>query len=187
MWSFYNTNQCFKTYIMEKRDTWCHPMSTSSIPLFPFNKQVWSHLFLTCSFAKQCWSILGTNLPDNSVLPGITSTLKARLQSDFFKVAVILMCWSIWVARNDLIFNGIQPNIQSCKGFSSLSCVWFGSGSSRVCKHPSIYGSAASYQTPDRLPSFPFLFFWCSLIPVLFLLSFPSPFLACTLVKFLIQ
>ena len=42
MWSFYNTNQCFKTFIMEKRDTWCHHMSTSSIPLFPFNKQVWS-------------------------------------------------------------------------------------------------------------------------------------------------
>lgn len=26
------------------------------------------------------------------------------------------MCWSIWLVRNDLIFRGIQPSVQRCKG-----------------------------------------------------------------------
>jgi hypothetical protein len=32
-------------------------------------------------------------------------------------VAVILMCWTIWMARNDLIFNGNQISLQYCRGF----------------------------------------------------------------------
>jgi hypothetical protein len=28
---------------------------------------------------------------------------------------IILMNWSIWMARNDLIFQGQQPNLQSVK------------------------------------------------------------------------
>ncbi|CAD6272869.1 unnamed protein product [Miscanthus lutarioriparius] len=31
------------------------------------------------------------------------------------KSAIILMCWTIWGARNDLLFSGISPNIQVCK------------------------------------------------------------------------
>jgi hypothetical protein len=29
-------------------------------------------------------------------------------------VATILLCWVIWTARNGLIFNGIQANVQNC-------------------------------------------------------------------------
>jgi hypothetical protein len=28
---------------------------------------------------------------------------------------IIIMSWSIWMARNDLIFKGQQPNLQSVK------------------------------------------------------------------------
>lgn len=28
---------------------------------------------------------------------------------------IILMCWTIWVVRNDLIFRGIQPSLHGCK------------------------------------------------------------------------
>jgi hypothetical protein len=80
-----------------------------------FVEETNEHLFLSRNFAKQCWSLLGINLPDNSAFPGITSTFKTSIQSDFFMVAIILMCWSIWVTRNVLIFNGIQPSVQNCK------------------------------------------------------------------------
>lgn len=30
-------------------------------------------------------------------------------------VTIILMSWSIWKSRNDLIFKGIRPQVQSCK------------------------------------------------------------------------
>jgi hypothetical protein len=28
---------------------------------------------------------------------------------------IVIMSWSIWMARNDLIFQGQQPNLQSVK------------------------------------------------------------------------
>jgi O-antigen/teichoic acid export membrane protein len=31
--------------------------------------------------------------------------------SQFFLTAVVLICWTIWTARNDLIFKGIQPSL----------------------------------------------------------------------------
>ena len=39
------------------------------------------------------------------------------------KSAIILMCWTIWGARNDLLFSGISPNIQVCKtNFKQAGC-----------------------------------------------------------------
>lgn len=73
------------------------------------------HLFLHCDFAKQCWSFLRIDILPGSTFPEIVSTFKIRLQSEFFMVAIILMSWSIWTARNDLTFKGLQPNMQNCK------------------------------------------------------------------------
>jgi hypothetical protein len=39
------------------------------------------------------------------------------MQSQFFMVAVILMSWTIWRARNELIFNNYQVGIQECKTY----------------------------------------------------------------------
>lgn len=68
------------------------------------------HLFIDCAFAKECCAVLGVNLLGNCSVPKISTTLRAQLQSDFFMVAIILMCCAIWTARNNLIFSGIQPN-----------------------------------------------------------------------------
>nr|TKW11816.1 hypothetical protein SEVIR_6G257050v2 [Setaria viridis] len=29
---------------------------------------------------------------------------------------IVLMCWSIWISRNDIIFKGIISTVQSCLG-----------------------------------------------------------------------
>lgn len=79
------------------------------------------HLFLGCNFAKQCWNLLGIHLPDSSTFPGITSTFKTRIQSQFFMVAIILVCWSIWVTTNDLIFNGVRQVFRTAREFFSRS------------------------------------------------------------------
>lgn len=78
-------------------------------------EETFEHLFFDCNFAQQCWSFLGVNIPSNSTFPEIISTLRAQLLSKFFMVAVILLCWSIWTARNGLIFNGIHPSVHNCK------------------------------------------------------------------------
>jgi hypothetical protein len=85
------------------------------------------HLFLHCDFAKQCWNLLGIDIPTNSNFPDIVSIPKARLQSEFFMVTIILMSWSIWKARSDLIFKNLQTNVQNCKMnfFNELNLVLF--------------------------------------------------------------
>jgi hypothetical protein len=38
------------------------------------------------------------------------TALKIQLNSQFFMVAIVLMLWTIWKARNELIFNNNQIN-----------------------------------------------------------------------------
>lgn len=39
------------------------------------------HLFLSCSFARQCWNYLGISFPNRSDFPVVVTTFKTRLQS----------------------------------------------------------------------------------------------------------
>ena len=73
-----------------------------------------NHLFLICTFARECWSLLGLNLPLQCSFPEVILRMKTRLQTDFFN-AVILMCWPIWGARNKIIFNGRHQSINVCR------------------------------------------------------------------------
>lgn len=50
------------------------------------------HLFLHSAFAMDCWNLLGVHIPADGRLPQVVSSLKARLQSKLFMVAIILMC-----------------------------------------------------------------------------------------------
>jgi len=43
--------------------------------------------------------------------------LKIQLQSQFFMIVIILMAWTIWKARNEMIFNNNQMSMQQCKCF----------------------------------------------------------------------
>jgi hypothetical protein len=75
------------------------------------------HLFWHCPFAQHCWGIINLQ----TVLRGGTfenvEAIKVQMQSQFFMVAIILMCWTIWWARNELIFNNNQVGIQDCRQF----------------------------------------------------------------------
>ena len=69
-----------------------------------------NHLFITCPFAVMCWSLIGVTIPLDGIFPDIVAQIKDQLNSQFFMDAIILTCWVIWSARNDLIFRGIQRN-----------------------------------------------------------------------------
>ena len=43
--------------------------------------------------------------------------IKEQMQIQLFMVAIILMSWTIWWARNELIFNNNQVGIQDCRIF----------------------------------------------------------------------
>lgn len=73
-----------------------------------------SHLFLECQFAQVCWNIL--NLQVLHFEPyQVLQAFRDQLNVVFSMDIIILLAWCIWMARNDLIFNNIQPHIDSVK------------------------------------------------------------------------
>lgn len=73
------------------------------------------HLFVDCPFATMCWDLIGVEMPLHGAFPELTSQLKDQWNSPFFMDAIILMCWTVWTARNNLIFKGIQLNLADCR------------------------------------------------------------------------
>jgi hypothetical protein len=39
--------------------------------------------------------------------------IRDQTHPNFFLMAAILLCWGIWTVRNDLIFKGIRPRVES--------------------------------------------------------------------------
>jgi hypothetical protein len=72
------------------------------------------HLFWHCPFAQQCWGILNLQtVPNGNSIENIAA-IKIQLHSQFFMTTIITMLWTIWKARNELIFNNNQIGIQEC-------------------------------------------------------------------------
>jgi hypothetical protein len=69
------------------------------------------HVFLLCPFALECWNLIHIFIPPGAPYD-ILHSFKAQLQVNCFMDIIILMCWTIWMSRNDLIFRGQQPTLQ---------------------------------------------------------------------------
>lgn len=74
------------------------------------------HLFLHCPFAQDCWGMFGLQTVQNGGIIENVNAFGAQLQSQFFMEAIILICWIIWIARNEMVFNANQLNLTYCKG-----------------------------------------------------------------------
>lgn len=73
------------------------------------------HLFWECPFAKDCWGLFNLETVEQGSTTANILALKNQLNSQFFMVMIILLCWTIWKSRNNLIFNNIDVNLQNCK------------------------------------------------------------------------
>jgi len=73
------------------------------------------HLFLGCPFATQCWAWLNIQVDHDSDPFQNLQGFKEQLGVPFFMEVIILMCWTIWKARNDKIFRQIYENLQISK------------------------------------------------------------------------
>jgi hypothetical protein len=80
----------------------------------PCVEETLEHLFLNCNFARSCWASLNLFIPLGDPFDVLVS-FRQQLNLSFFMDVIIIMSWSIWMARNDLIFNGQQPSLQSVK------------------------------------------------------------------------
>jgi len=61
---------------------------------------------------------------DHSIGPfQALQSFKDQLHVPFFMEVIILMCWTIWKARNDLIFQWSYPTLQNSKGYIRMELV----------------------------------------------------------------
>jgi hypothetical protein len=71
-------------------------------------------LFLDCPFSTR-WAWLQIQI-DSSLEPfQIIESFRDQLRVPFFMEVIILMCWTIWRARNGMIFRKMGPNLSSSK------------------------------------------------------------------------
>ena len=73
------------------------------------------HLFFQCPLALTCWNMLQVTPVDSDSFFGTIESIKAQISSPMFMSLIILLCWTIWTARNELIFQGIQPSLGQCR------------------------------------------------------------------------
>ena len=73
------------------------------------------HLFFHCPFAASCWDLIAFHSIDALSRFQIVESFKLIFTKEFFMEVFILLCWSIWTERNDLIFKGLQPSVMKCK------------------------------------------------------------------------
>ena len=74
-----------------------------------------SHLFIGCPFATSCWNWLQLEVDHQLDFMQNLELFRRQLQVPFFPEIIIIMCRTIWKARNGLIFNQVQPLIQESK------------------------------------------------------------------------
>jgi hypothetical protein len=98
----------------------------SRCPLCLEASETITHLFLECNFSLQLWSLIYLPLPNISPLPDSWTTLlthwKQRYSGSFknkkgftllWKQIPKFVTWEIWLARNQAIFHGKSPSVNS--------------------------------------------------------------------------
>jgi hypothetical protein len=73
------------------------------------------HLFQTCPFANECWDNVCPQRCKNLSLIDSIKDIKDKLQVPFSMEIIILASWSIWIVRNNNVFNNQRPRFACWK------------------------------------------------------------------------
>jgi hypothetical protein len=101
-------------------------------------EETMEHLFLGCTFATECWNQISITIQSQDNIFTTIQQIKSQAHPHFFMLVAILMCWSIWTARNDLIFKGVPQNpgmvkfafsteLKTLTSGGANNMAWFGS------------------------------------------------------------
>jgi hypothetical protein len=72
-------------------------------------RETGAHLFLRGNFSKARWKSLRVTVPQ------IFRRIKSKLAVPFSMEIIIIMASSIWLTRNDWIFNNVDPSVEDCR------------------------------------------------------------------------
>jgi hypothetical protein len=77
--------------------------------------------FIQMRFARRCWAKIHILYSRHTSVYRAIIDIKAKLSVPFAMEIIILITWAIWKQRNDWIFCGSDPSVDSCfldfKGF----------------------------------------------------------------------
>ena len=73
------------------------------------------HLLFYCPFSKDCWGLFNFQYADQLTIPEIFREWQILHNASFSLDIFILVCWAIWVMRNDIIFRNKNPTVADCK------------------------------------------------------------------------
>jgi hypothetical protein len=74
-----------------------------------------THLFWKCNFAQNCWNYICPQRRRDGNIFQAFSDIKRKLKYPFAMDIIILTAWSIWISRNNKIFNNQTPSIETWK------------------------------------------------------------------------
>ena len=73
------------------------------------------HLFWECPFSFTCWESINLNKNRGTSFLEKSELAQNTLPKNCAMEIIIMGCWNIWMQRNNIIFNGIQPANNSWK------------------------------------------------------------------------
>jgi hypothetical protein len=73
------------------------------------------HLFWTCPFANHSWDYICPTRDKNLSVMESIEDIKMKIGLPFGMDIIIVATWSLWIVRNNKIFNNIRPSFSSWK------------------------------------------------------------------------
>lgn len=99
----------------DKDDSVCkESASASSLSSVQWEDESILHALVTCPFAHQCWQKRGPVVQitgDESFAGWLQKMIDCNNKNEYGEIATL--CWSIWQARNNLVWNRNRSEVQN--------------------------------------------------------------------------
>ena len=106
------------------------------------------HLLFYCPFAKKCWGPMNFRFADHLSIQQIFQAWKSLVKVEFSLDIFILLCWAIWMIKNDVIFRNKNP----CKIAKDIEKIGFiASKDDKIRKIPLKYHGHVKYHRKNKL------------------------------------
>ncbi|KAF4354804.1 hypothetical protein F8388_018008 [Cannabis sativa] len=97
-------------------------LTDSACPLCGIYAETEIHLFVTCQFASSCWeeaAVADASRNNNSFLQWMSFNAHSKDNDKLSRI--VMLCWALWSARNDLIWKDRVRNVSDVVAFAFSS------------------------------------------------------------------
>ncbi|XP_060967364.1 uncharacterized protein LOC133035537 [Cannabis sativa] len=97
-------------------------LTDSVCPLCGIYAETEIHLFVTCQFASSCWeegAVADASRNNSTLLQWMSFNAHSKDNEKLSRI--VMLCWALWSARNDLIWKARVRNVSDVVAFASSS------------------------------------------------------------------